>query len=122
MALIPRSATTGPPSAPASLPPTDDVLGAVISHSPAWHAVRDTVLFETYGLRLVEESAAPSAHGHRTAARALVRTRGYPSWWSDSPAITGRALEAVGLQGPMLYPEQALLFRLVATDSDTEWR
>lgn len=45
-----------------------------------------------------------------------------PSWWSDSPVITGRALEAVGLQGPMLYPEQALLFRLVATDSDTEWR
>ena len=57
------------------------------------------------------------------SAGALVRTHGgYPSWWSDTPVITGRALEAVGLQGPMLYPEQALLFRLVATDSDTEWR
>ncbi|TDE43412.1 alpha-galactosidase [Nonomuraea mesophila] len=46
---------------------------------------------------------------------ALVRTRsGKPSWWLDGPVISGRALQAVGLQGPMLYPEQALVFRLVA--------
>jgi alpha-galactosidase len=46
---------------------------------------------------------------------ALVRTRsGKPSWWLDRPVISGVALEAIGLQGPMLYPEQALVFRLVA--------
>ena len=48
---------------------------------------------------------------------ALVESRqGPPSWWSQPTAATGRLLEAVGLQGPMLYPEQALLFRLVAAD------
>jgi len=54
----------------------------------------------------------------QVSAGALVRTRsGYPSWWSTSPVISGRVLETVGLQGPMLYPEQALLFRLVADGS-----
>lgn len=49
------------------------------------------------------------------SAGALVRTRsGYPTWWTDGITVTGRTLEAVGLQGPMLYPEQALLFRVVA--------
>ncbi len=53
------------------------------------------------------------------SAGALVGTpTGYPSWWTDPTVVTGRALEAVGLQGPMLYPEQALLFRLVTNDSD----
>jgi alpha-galactosidase len=46
---------------------------------------------------------------------ALVRTRsGKPSWWLERPVVSGRALEAIGLQGPMLYPEQALVFRLTA--------
>jgi alpha-galactosidase len=46
---------------------------------------------------------------------ALVRTRsGNPSWWLESPVVSGKALGAIGLQGPMLYPEQALVFRLVA--------
>jgi alpha-galactosidase len=46
---------------------------------------------------------------------ALVRTRsGYPTWWTDPMTVSGRTLETVGLQGPMLYPEHALLFRLVA--------
>jgi alpha-galactosidase len=49
---------------------------------------------------------------------ALVRTRsGQPSWWLDRPVVSGKTLEAIGLQGPMLYPEQALLFRLVADPS-----
>ena len=48
------------------------------------------------------------------SAGALVRTRGGPpSWWLDSPVMSGQALAGIGLQGPMLYPEQALLFRLV---------
>lgn len=49
---------------------------------------------------------------------ALTRTAsGPPSWWTDPPTVSGRVLEAVGLQAPMLYPEQALLFRLVADGS-----
>jgi alpha-galactosidase len=45
---------------------------------------------------------------------ALVRTRsGYPPW-IEGALVPGHALEAVGLQGPMLYPEQALLLRVVA--------
>ena len=49
------------------------------------------------------------------SAGALVRTRsGYPSWWENGPVVSGEALGVVGLQGPMLYPEQALVFRLVA--------
>ena len=51
---------------------------------------------------------------------ALVSTRsGSPSWWLSPTVASGRVLETVGLQGPMLYPEQALLFRLVA-DGRTE--
>ncbi|MEV6960258.1 alpha-galactosidase [Streptomyces sp. NPDC051207] len=46
---------------------------------------------------------------------AFVHTRsGRPSWWLDRPVVSGRTLEAIGLQGPTLYPEQALVFRLVA--------
>jgi alpha-galactosidase len=53
---------------------------------------------------------------------ALVQTRsGYPSWWSDPVVVGGRLLQDVGLQGPMLYPEQALMFRLTAVD-DEDWR
>jgi alpha-galactosidase len=51
------------------------------------------------------------------SAGALVRTRsGQVSWWQDRPLVNGQVLQAVGLQGPMLYPEQALLFRLSADD------
>jgi alpha-galactosidase len=46
---------------------------------------------------------------------ALVRTRsGVPGWWSEPTCVLGEVLASVGLQGPMLYPEQALLFRVVA--------
>jgi alpha-galactosidase len=49
---------------------------------------------------------------------ALTRTAsGPPSWWVEPPTVSGRVLENVGLQAPMLYPEQALLFRLVADGS-----
>jgi alpha-galactosidase len=59
----------------------------------------------------------------RLSEDALVRTRsGYPSWWAHGARVTGQALASIGLQGPMLYPEQALLFRLVAADSPTNWR
>jgi alpha-galactosidase len=48
---------------------------------------------------------------------ALVRTRnGYPSWWDEGARVTGRALAAIGLEAPMVYPDEALLFRLVAVD------
>jgi alpha-galactosidase len=54
------------------------------------------------------------------SAAALVRTAsGPPSWWTEPTTVTGRVLESVGLQAPMLYPEQALLFRLIA-DSTSE--
>jgi alpha-galactosidase len=58
------------------------------------------------------------------SASALVRaTGGPPSWWTDRPTVTGRVLGRVGLQAPMLYPEQALLFRLVAVgDEDSASR
>jgi alpha-galactosidase len=49
------------------------------------------------------------------SASALVRTRsGFPSWWVEPTVVSGEVLATVGLQGPMLYPEQVLLFRLVA--------
>ena len=45
----------------------------------------------------------------------MVKTRsGYPAWWCELVVVSGRVLGSVGLQGPMLYPEQALLFRVVA--------
>jgi alpha-galactosidase len=48
------------------------------------------------------------------SAGALVETAsGPPTWWTTPTTATGRALGAIGLQAPMLYPEQALLFRLV---------
>ena len=49
------------------------------------------------------------------SAGAMVRTRsGAPRWWSEPTSALGEVLESVGLQGPMLYPEQALVFRVVA--------
>ncbi|HYI34784.1 MAG TPA: alpha-galactosidase [Glaciibacter sp.] len=49
------------------------------------------------------------------SAAAMVRTAsGPPSWWTEPTTVTGRVLESIGLQAPMLYPEQALLFRLIA--------
>jgi alpha-galactosidase len=55
------------------------------------------------------------------SAGALVRAGGgYPSWWLTAPAVRGRLLDTIGLQGPMLYPEQALLFRLIADVAESE--
>jgi alpha-galactosidase len=54
------------------------------------------------------------------SAGSMVRSRsGFPSWWNRPAVVAGGLLQDVGLQAPMLYPEQALLFRLVddATDS-----
>jgi alpha-galactosidase len=49
------------------------------------------------------------------SASALARTpSGPPRWWTDRPSVTGEVLGTIGLQAPMLYPEQALLFRVVA--------
>lgn len=49
------------------------------------------------------------------SAGAMVRTRGgQPRWWTERPTVLGEVLESIGLQGPMLYPEQALVFRVVA--------
>jgi alpha-galactosidase len=54
---------------------------------------------------------------------ALTRTAcGPPSWWTAPPTVSGRVLKAVGLQAPMLYPEQALLFRLIAAGSVEDGR
>ncbi|QEW02746.1 alpha-galactosidase [Microbacterium lushaniae] len=51
------------------------------------------------------------------SASALTRVAGGPpSWWSAPATVSGAVLRTIGLQGPMLYPEQALLFRLVAID------
>ncbi|SEE84761.1 alpha-galactosidase [Ruania alba] len=48
------------------------------------------------------------------SASALVRRpAGPPAWWSEPTVLSGRVLATAGLQGPVLYPEQALLFRLV---------
>lgn len=53
------------------------------------------------------------------SASALVRTSdGPPAWWMRPTRVTGQILGTVGLQGPMLYPEQALLFRLVREGAD----
>ena len=49
------------------------------------------------------------------SAPGLVRTAaGPPAWWTEPTRVTGRTLATVGLQAPMIYPEQALVFRLVA--------
>lgn len=49
------------------------------------------------------------------SASALVRTAsGPPSWWTQPTTVTGGMLGTVGLQAPMLYPEQALLIRLLS--------
>lgn len=50
---------------------------------------------------------------------ALTRSAsGPPSWWVDPPEVSGRTLLNVGLQGPMLDPERALLFQLTALSPD----
>ncbi len=47
---------------------------------------------------------------------ALVQNRsGLPEWLTTETRVTGALLESVGLQAPMLYPEQALVFRLTST-------
>jgi alpha-galactosidase len=47
------------------------------------------------------------------SAGALVQTRsGAPEWLAGETLVSGALLGTVGLQGPMLYPEQALVFRL----------
>jgi alpha-galactosidase len=52
---------------------------------------------------------------------ALIPTAsGPPSWWTTPTTVTGGVLEAIGLQAPILYPEQALLFRLVSTGAPSE--
>lgn len=52
------------------------------------------------------------------SSSALARVEeGVPSWWTTRHiTVTGDILGRIGLQAPMLYPEQALLFRLVAVD------
>jgi alpha-galactosidase len=53
------------------------------------------------------------------SAGAMVSTRsGEPGWWAQPTSAIGEVLDQVGLQGPMLYPEQALLFRLVAVPDE----
>ncbi len=53
------------------------------------------------------------------SASALVRTAGGPpTWWTEPTTVTGQVLEGIGLQAPMLYPEQALLFRLIADSTE----
>ncbi|MCW2792298.1 MAG: glycoside hydrolase clan [Nocardioides sp.] len=57
------------------------------------------------------------------SASALVRNAaGPPAWWSESTCVTGRTLASVGLQAPMLYPEQAAVLRLVPHPHPTESR
>ncbi|HEX8095142.1 alpha-galactosidase [Jatrophihabitans sp.] len=57
------------------------------------------------------------------SAGSMVRSRsGFPSWWNRPPVVAGRLLQDVGLQAPMLYPEQALLFRLVEDATDSSGR
>jgi alpha-galactosidase len=54
---------------------------------------------------------------------ALTRTAsGPPTWWTQPPSVSGRVLGTVGLQAPMLYPEQALLFRLRASSTSEDGR
>ena len=49
----------------------------------------------------------------RLSEAALTKTAdGPPSWWTTPTTIRGNVLETIGLQAPMLYPEQALVFRL----------
>jgi alpha-galactosidase len=49
---------------------------------------------------------------------AMVHTRtGPPRWCAEGATVLGEVLGMVGLQGPMLYPEQALVFRLSAVDA-----
>jgi alpha-galactosidase len=52
------------------------------------------------------------------SASALVRTAdGPPPWYADRPTISGSTLDSLGIQAPMLYPEQALVVRLTAVPS-----
>jgi alpha-galactosidase len=38
-------------------------------------------------------------------------------WWGDGARLTGRALEEVGVRGPVLYPERTVLVRAERTDA-----
>lgn len=52
------------------------------------------------------------------SAAALVRTvAGPPPWWGQPTTASGELLTTVGLQGPVLYPEQAVLLRVVRSDA-----
>jgi alpha-galactosidase len=49
------------------------------------------------------------------SAGSLVKARsGLPGWLTTETSISGALLASIGLPGPMLYPEQALVFRLTA--------
>lgn len=49
----------------------------------------------------------------KLSERAMTSTAsGPPSWWVDPPVVTGQLLGTIGLQGPMIDPERALLVRL----------
>jgi len=57
------------------------------------------------------------------SASALVRNAaGPPAWWTEPTCVTGRTLASVGLQAPMLYPEQAVVLRLLPHPSPIESR
>ena len=66
----------------------------------------------------LDPSATYRVEPIQLSSTALTRTAdGPPPWWTQPVSVSGEVLAAVGLQGPMLYPEQALLFRLVREDS-----
>jgi alpha-galactosidase len=83
----------------------------------AFVALDTAVAAQPGRLRLpgLDPSASYRVDPVHLSAGAMVRTRsGQPRWWSERTTVLGEVLESVGLQGPMLYPEQALLFRVVA--------
>ncbi|MBW3657940.1 MAG: alpha-galactosidase [Actinobacteria bacterium] len=55
---------------------------------------------------------------HVSAAAMTATPSGPPWWWIESPTVGGQTLTTIGLQGPMLDPERALLFRLTADHAD----
>ncbi|MFN4000687.1 alpha-galactosidase [Microcella sp.] len=57
----------------------------------------------------------------RLSEAALTRTAdGPPAWWTTPTAVRGDILATVGLQAPMLYPEQALVFRLTRVGAEQQ--
>jgi alpha-galactosidase len=51
-----------------------------------------------------------------SAAALFANSGTIPAWVTDPLAVSGEALATVGLQAPMLYPEQAFLVRVVRND------